>query len=61
MKLGMVSSIISEYSHFTIVHVNGGPLVITLVATKDANVALMQSLAPKLKKSLSLLAEQIAY
>ncbi len=61
LKLGHVQSLVSEYSRFTVVHVDGTQLVITFVAAKDANVALIQQLAPQVKKALSHFAEQIAY
>ncbi len=61
MKLGPVKSIISEYRAFTLVHLDGGALVITLVASSDANLAMALLLAPQLKKALSLLSDQIAY
>ena len=52
----------SEYSHYNLMHIDsGGTLVITMVADKDANIALCQHMAPQIRKALSLLADQVVF
>eukprot|EP00455_Lapot_gusevi_P038164 TRINITY_DN4275_c0_g1_i9.p1 TRINITY_DN4275_c0_g1~~TRINITY_DN4275_c0_g1_i9.p1 ORF type:complete len:146 (-),score=38.40 TRINITY_DN4275_c0_g1_i9:304-687(-) len=52
LQLGRNQTITSFYQDFVLIHVNHMPIVITLLASADANLGFLLSLVPRLKASL---------
>lgn len=61
LRFGSLKLLLTSFEGLRVIHINGGNLVITLLAETDANIGVMVEAAPQLVKALRAVNHEVAH
>lgn len=61
LRFGSLKLLLTSFEGLRVIHINGGNLVITLLAETDANIGVMVDAAPQLVKALRAVNHEVAH